>query len=378
MEQQPKTVVQEKPQVTSETKQPAKTLSEEKPSKISISTKEKLALISNFATMIAAGIPILEVVESLLEDAKGNQKKLLDQMKADLNQGQHVYQTMNKFPNIFDRVAVNIIKASEEAGTLDVALKDLKDGIRKDMEFSDKVRAALTYPIFIMIVFVGVLLMILVVVVPKISTVFSRLNVELPLPTKIMIFASDLLLTYTIPLIIAIIAFVAGIFFLYRTRKRAFIRFLFSLPLVNKLAKEIDMTRFTHSMYLLLSSGVPITTALALSGEVVVMKEVHKAIEHTKEVVNAGKKLTDGLKDHKKTMPTIVIKMIEAGEKTGSLEKAMGDASEYLDYQVTGTLKTLTALLEPIMLVLVGILVCGMMLAIIAPIYGLVGQIGSR
>ena len=138
------------------------------------------------------------------------------------------------------------------------------------------------------------------------------------------------------------------------------------------------MTRFTHSMYLLLSSGVPITTALALSGEVVVMKEVHRAIDHTKEVVNAGKKLTDGLKDHKKTMPTIVIKMIEAGEKTGSLEKAMGDASEYLDYQVTGTLKTLTALLEPIMLVLVGILVGGMMLAIIAPIYGLVGQIGSR
>jgi type IV pilus assembly protein PilC len=343
-----------------------------------ISNKDKLALISNFATMITAGIPITEVIDSLLEDAKGNQKKLLEAMNADLNQGMHVHQTMAKFPNVFDKVSVNIVKASEEAGTLDTALKDLTIGIRKDIEFSDKVKAALTYPLFIMLVFVGVLLMILVVVVPKIATVFSRLNVTLPLPTKIMIFASDILLTYTIPLIIAVVAIAVGLFFLYRLKQQAFIRALFSLPLVNKLAVEIDMTRFTHSMHLLLSSGVPITGALDLSSEVVVMKNVQQSIRHAKEAVAAGKKLTDGFKEHKGTVPGIIVKIIEAGEKTGSLEKAMGDASEYLDYEVTGTLKTLTALLEPIMLVLVGILVGGMMLAIIAPIYGLVGQIGAR
>lgn len=343
-----------------------------------ISSKEKLALISNFATMLSAGIPIAEVIDSLLEDAKGNQKKLLETMKADLNQGMHVYQTMAKFPGVFDKVSVNIVKASEEAGTLDVALKDLQVGIRKDIEFSDKVKSALTYPIFIMIVFVGVLLMILVVVIPKIATVFSRLNVTLPLPTKIMIFASNVLLTYTIPLIIAAVAIVGILYFLYTTRRQAFIRVLFSLPLIHKLAIEIDLTRFTHSMQLLLTSGVPITTALELSSEVVVIKSVQKAINHTKEVVTAGKKLTEGLKDYKKTIPSIVVKIIEAGERTGSLEKSMGDASDYLDYQVTGTLKTLTALLEPIMLVMVGILVGGMMLAIIGPIYGLVGQIGAR
>jgi len=343
-----------------------------------ISNKEKLGLISNFATMITAGIPITEVIESLLEDAKGNQKKLLETMKADLNQGLHVYQTMAKFPNVFDKISVNIIKASEEAGTLDTALKDLQIGIRKDIEFSDKVKAALTYPLFIVLVFVGVLLMILVVVVPKVSSVFSRLNVVLPLPTKIMIFASDILLKYTIPLIIVVVAISIGLFFLYRAKRQAFIRVLFSLPLINKLAVEIDLTRFTHSMQLLLSSGVPITGALDLSAEVVVMKNVQKAITHAKEAVAAGKKLTEGFKESKGTVPAIIIKIIEAGEKTGSLEKAMGDASEYLDYTVTGTLKSLTALLEPIMLVVIGILVGGMMLAIIAPIYGLIGQIGAR
>jgi type IV pilus assembly protein PilC len=343
-----------------------------------ISDKDKLALISNFAAMITAGIPIIEVVDSLLDDSKGNQKKLLETMKADLNQGLHVYQTMAKFPNVFDKISVNIVKASEEAGTLDTALKDLQNGIRKDIEFSDKVKSALTYPFFIMIVFVGVLLMILVVVVPKISTVFSRLNVTLPLPTKIMIFVSNAILTYTIPIIIVTILIAAGIFFLYRTKRQAFVRTLISLPFINTLAKEIDLTRFTHSMQLLLASGVPITTALELSSEVVIMKDVQKAIAHGREAVMAGKKLTDGLRESKRTIPSIIIKIIGAGEKTGSLEKSMGDASDYLDYQVTGTLKTLTALLEPIMLVVVGVLVGGMMLAIIAPIYGLIGQIGAR
>lgn len=345
---------------------------------LSVSSKEKLALMSNFSTMIEAGIPILETIESLLEDSKGNMKKLLEQMRADLNQGLHMYQTMAKFPNVFDKVSVNIIKASEEAGNLDVALKDLKEGIRKDMEFTDKVKSALTYPLFIMLVFVGVLLMILVVVVPKISTVFSRLNVELPLPTKIMMFVSNFILTYTVPATIVTILLVIGLFFLYKTKKRAMMQALFSLPLISQLAKEIDMTRFTHGMHLLLSSGVPITAALELSEEVVVMKDVHKAIVHTKEMVSSGKRMSEGFKDHKKTIPAIVIKITEAGEKTGSLEKAMGEASEFLDYQVSSTLKTLTALLEPIMLVGVGVMIGGMMLAIIAPIYGLVGQIGAR
>lgn len=344
----------------------------------SISSKDKLALISNFGTMISAGIPILETVDSLLDDSKGNQKKLLDQMKADLNQGLHIHQTMAKFPNIFDKVSVNIIKASEEAGTLDVAIKDLKEAIRKDIEFSDKVRSALMYPLFIMVVFVGVMLMILIVVVPKIATVFSRLNVELPLPTKIMIFVSNFMLTYTWPAAIGTVLFAVGIFFLYKKKKRTLLQLLFSLPLVHQLAKEIDLTRFTHGMQLLLNSGVPITVALELSEEVVVMKDVKQAIIHTKEAVSSGKKMSEGFKDYKKTLPSIVIKVAEAGEKTGSLEKAMGDASEYLDYQVSSTLKTLTALLEPVMLVLVGILIGGMMLAIIAPIYGLVGQIGAR
>ncbi len=342
-----------------------------------LSSGDKIALISNLYTMLNAGIPILEVVDSLLEDSKGSQKKLLQTMRQDLGQGQHMYITFAKFPKIFDKVTVSIIKSSEESGTLDTALEDLKINIRKQIEFDDKIRSALIYPAFILVVFVLVMLVILVVVIPKISTVFSQLNVTLPLPTKIMIFLSNALVTYTLPIAGVAIVLIAAFIYLFKQYKMIFVRAMTSLPLVSLLTQQIDLTRFTRSLYLLLNAGLPITVALELTQDVVIKKNISNAIKHAKNYVYSGKKLSEGFKDSKKVIPPIMIKIIEAGERSGSLDKSMLDVSEYLDYQVSNTLKTLTALIEPIMLVGVGILVGGMMMSIIAPIYQLIGQVGA-
>jgi type II secretory pathway component PulF len=343
-----------------------------------ISTNDKIALVSNLHTMLVSGIPILETVESLLEDAKGGQRKLLQTMKEDLSQGQHMYATFQKFPKIFDPVTVNIIKAAEDSGTLDTALEDLKTTIRREIEFNDKIKSALMYPMFILVVFILVMVVILVVVVPKISTVFTRLKVDLPLPTQIMIFLSDALLKYTIPIIAVTALLIVGMIFIYKRNKMAIVRMLTSLPLVSLLTQQIDLTRFTRSLYLLLTAGIPITNALELTQDVVIKKNVQNAIKHTKNVVYGGKKLSEGLKDSKKVIPPIMIKIVEAGERSGSLDKAMLDVSDYLDYQVSSTLKTVTALIEPIMLVGVGVMIGGMMMAIIAPIYQMIGNVGVR
>lgn len=345
---------------------------------ISLKPSEKLGLIGSFATMLTAGIPILEVVNSLREDVKGNQKIILDTMLEDLMQGKRMYQTLAKFPQTFDKVVVNVVKASEEAGTLDVTLKDLKITIQKDIEFSDKVRSALLYPMFIIIVFAGVLLMILTVVVPKITSVFSRLQVELPIPTRVLIFLSQLLTEHTLTLIIAIVGLLCIIIFMYKRKKQIVFDFLFSLPLVSGLIEQIDITRFSRSLHLLLSSGLPITAALELTKDVVVKKKTSRIIAQSRDMIFAGKPLSEGFRAAKGYIPSIMIKLMEAGEKTGSLERSMQDISEYFDYQVTNTLKTLTALLEPILLVFVGVVVGGMMLAIIAPVYGLISQVGAR
>lgn len=343
-----------------------------------LSANDKIALVSSLHTMLSSGIPILETVESLLEDSKGGMKKLLEALKQDLGQGQHMYITFAKFPKIFDKVTVNIIKSSEESGTLDIALDDLRSSIRKDIEFNDKIRSALIYPAFIVVVFFMVMVVILVVVIPKISVVFSQLNVTLPLPTKIMIFMSNALLKYTLQIIAVAAVIIAAVGYLFKQNKRLFIQTLTSLPLVSLLTQQIDLTRFTRSLYLLLTAGIPITTALELTQDVVIKKDIANAIKHAKNYVYSGKKLSEGFKDSKKVIPPIMIKIIEAGERSGSLDKAMLDVSEYLDYQVSNTLKTLTALIEPIMLVGVGVLVGGMMMAIIAPIYQMIGQVGAH
>jgi general secretion pathway protein F len=344
---------------------------------LSISSTDKLNLMSNIATMLTAGIPILETVDTLLDESKGNTKKILQQLKDDLMQGQHIYISFAQFPRVFDKVTINIIKASEEAGTLNTTLRDLREQIKKDMEFVDKIRGALTYPFLIILVFIAIVLMILIVVIPKISTVFMHLNVVLPLPTKILIFLSSTLLTYPIPITLgAIVILVIAVYFL-RRYTQFFLRILYLLPVVSTLIKQIDLTRFSHSMYLLLSSGIIITTALELTSEVVQRRDVREAIIFARETVLAGKDLSEGFKKKNNVFSSIMIKIIEAGEKTGTLDKSMQDIAEHYEYEVSNSLKTLTALLEPLMLVIVGLLVGGMMLSIIAPIYQLIGQVGA-
>lgn len=342
---------------------------------LGISGNDKLALISNFATMLAAGIPILETIESLLDDAKGNTKKILEHMQEDLIQGKRLNVTLSQFPRVFDRVTVNIIKASEEAGTLEVTLRDIKENIKKEMEFSDKVKTALFYPMVISVVFLGVLLVILTFVIPRIADVFSKMKIDLPLPTRILIIMSDVILKYTIPFLIIIAAIIGLLMFLYLRKRKFLIGVLISLPLISELARKIDLTRLTRSLHLLLGSGIPITTSLDLASEVVMKTEIALAIKASKEMVLAGKKLSEGFKGARKIFPGILIKITEAGERTGSLEKSMQEISEYMDYQVSGTLRTLVGLLEPVMLVFVGLMVGAMMLAIIAPIYGMIGKI---
>jgi len=342
-----------------------------------ISSSDKIALISNLHTMLNAGIPILETVDSLLQDSKGSQKKLLQTLRQDLGQGQHMYVTFAKFPKIFDKVTVSIIKSSEESGTLDTTLNDLKINIKKEIEFNDRIRSALIYPFFILIVFIVVMTVILVVVIPKIATVFSQLNVTLPLPTKVLIFLSNVLLTYTIPVILGAILLVAGVYYAFKKNRAFFVHIFTALPLVSTLTQQIDLTRFTRSLYLLLSAGIPITVAMELTQDVVIRKNVANAIRHAKNYVYSGKKLSEGFRDSGKVIPPLMIKIIEAGERSGSLDKSMLDVSEFLDYQVSGSLKTLTALIEPIMVVGVGILVGGMMMSIIGPIYQMIGQIGT-
>ncbi len=349
-----------------------------KVSHITLSGNDKISLITNLSTMLKSGIPIIEVVDSLLEDAKGSQRKILENLRTDLMQGKRIYQSLSNFPDAFDPVTVSLIKASEESGNLETTLADLRVHIQKDMEFSDKIKGALIYPVVIMVVFAGVMLIILIFVIPKISVVFKSLHVSLPLPTQIMITVSDLIIKKTWYVVSGVLMTLSIAFYLIKRQRQLLVNLVTSLPVVSELVRQIDLTRFSRNLYLLLSTGLPITTALELSQDVVVRRKTALLIKKCKEMIMSGKRFSDGLKSTPGVIPSIMVRLIEAGEKSGTLDKSLLDISEFLDYQVSLALKNLTALLEPVLLLFVAVGVGGMMVSIIAPIYGLISQIGGH
>ena len=343
-----------------------------------ISTQEKLNIISSLATLLSAGIPLLESVDSLLNESKGNTQKILAALKQDLTQGKSISQSFEKSPKAFDPITVNLIKAAEEAGTLDTTLKDLTSSLKKDIEFVSKVKSALIYPVLVFIVLLAVVILNLFFVIPRVATVFEKLKVPTPLPTKILIETSKVVTQNTILIIAGIIILAIFVYFIFKVKKQLFLNILFSLPGISKLMFEIDLTRFTRVMSLLLKSGLPIDNCLQLSEHLVLKKQVQGIIANCLKQVSSGKNLAEGLKNYPKIIPNFMIRVIEAGEKSGTLEKSFEELSEQFDDRVSTRLKTLTTLIEPILLLIVGVMVGAIMLAIIAPIYKLIGNINPR
>lgn len=345
--------------------------------KIGIKNSEKTILLSNLATLIGAGVTIAEAIDLLQRDAKGNMKIVLESMQKDVHQGKRIYVAFSQFPLIFDSVTLSVLKASEEAGKIHLALKYLKDNLKKQNDFTNKVVFAMLYPVIISIIFAAVFLLLLIYVIPQFANVFKQLKVTIPLPTKILFYLSNSLLTYKWFYLSGVILIVSGLILLYKKKKKAFFNFFMSLPLIKELIIKIDLTRFMYNLHVLLLSGITIINSLELLRDSVFNKSVRKMIVDSQKIVEEGKHFSVGLTGSAKIIPPLMIKLIEAGEVSGSLHQATKDASEYLDSEVINTLTYLTALLEPIILVLVAVVIGGMLVAIITPIYGIIGQIGG-
>jgi len=342
-----------------------------------LSGEDKISLFSNMATMLSAGIPIAETIESLLDESKKDVRQLLLIVQEDISSGHHLHQSFSKFPKAFDKVTVNLIKSAEESGTLETSLKDIEKNMLKEMQFADNVKSALMYPALVMVVFVVVLIVMLLVVIPKIAQVFSRLKVALPFATRMMIVLSNALVNHPFIVIGVSAACVAGIMMFYKYKRELLFNFLYDLPGVSQLIRKTDLTHFTRNLYLLLSSGIPIVMALELAEEVVRKPEVKALIKQARNRAVSGYPFFQGLRSKQRIVPEMMIKLMEVGEKTGTLETAMQSVADHMDYEVTKSLTKFTTILEPVMLVVVALVVGGMMMAIISPMYGLISQVGS-
>lgn len=345
--------------------------------KINLTNREKLDFSSNLSTLIGAGVPIVEALESMLNDSKGNLKKFLNKINDDIQGGKSLSFSIEEIEKAFGSVSISLIKVGEESGNLDEALRDLADSLEKEIGFNEKVRSALSYPVLVFMVFMTIMIVMLVYVIPRISDVFSRLNVEIPLATRILIFISNLILVNTTEFLIGGFVLAVAITLLSIFKKSAIVLFLSSLPLIKPLIVDIDIARFSHNMGVLLRSGVPAVKALRLSSSVTFRPKLKKAIEDSADEVESGKSISQSL-GKTRAFPNRVITILGAGEKSGNLDKSLNEISRAYELSTEASLKRITIMLEPILLAVIGLIVGGIMLSIIAPIYQLIGSINPR
>jgi type II secretory pathway component PulF len=345
---------------------------------IRLKGKERLSLFGDLSTMLSAGIPIIEAVVSLEEDATGNMKKVLAILHGNLNNGEPLSKGMERLPKAFDQISVNLVRAAEAGGTLEETLHDIVITTKKELAFSDQLRNTMIYPLFVMGVFMAIVVLMLTFVIPRVSKVFSAMHVHMPLVTKVMIAVSNTFTQHWLILtaaFFALLIFVAGFI---KVNSRAIARALLSMPGLKVLGTNIDLTRFTRSFGLLMHAGVPVIEALTLSQKVVRKKSIIALIDRMKVNVENGKPLSTGMRGSKGVVPPIMSRSIETAEESGTLEQTMQNLTEYFDEQVAGSVKVVSSLVEPVLLVLVGLMVGTLMITIIAPIYNLISQINPK
>ncbi len=342
----------------------------------SISVSEKAAFCRFLATMLRAGLPLTEAIEIISQESENKKmKEVLLDLSFNIKKGSPMSTVLAKYKNDFDAVFLTMVKAGEESGTLEKSFDYLAKQMLASYELSQKVKGSLMYPAIIVVAMLANALIMLLFVLPKLSDVFLQLNAEMPPVTKFVLNVGQSVganLVVTLGVFAAIIMFIAGLFIVRTTRTFIFNWFV-KLPVISKVMDQLDVARFARTLSTLLKSGVPIMAALDVSADVLKQPQLQKEAKAFSEGVSEGQSLSDILSSHKKSFPVTMIQTIRAGERSGSLELVLEELAGFYEMEVDYSLKRATALLEPLLMLFVGIAVGGMVVIMISPIYSIVG-----
>jgi type IV pilus assembly protein PilC len=325
------------------------------------------------ATMIESGLVLSEAVDILVEQQENKKlKTAFEEISRDIKNGLDLTSAIKKHPDIFPPLYGNLIKSAEQAGNLDVVLVQMADNMEKEREFRSKVRGAMIYPIIICFMMTAVMGIMVFFVIPRLTSLYSQSNIDLPLPTKILIGISGFFLSYWwIMVIIGIIFGIAINRLLSNPEGRyLFDAFLLKIPVVGRIIRGTVLTNFTRTFGQLSSAGVPILDALQTIKDITSNKVFKKALEETYSGVERGLTFSAQL-DAAGVFPKIISQMFKVGEETGKIDKVAFKLADYFESEVDNMLKNLTVLIEPIVLVVLGVGVGFIVLSVILPIYKL-------
>jgi len=340
----------------------------------SVSKAEVAIFTRQFSVMIDAGLPLVQCLEAMGEQNSNLAfKMILAQVRADVEAGSTLSDAMARHPKVFDALYTNMIAAGETGGILDTILQRLAQFIEKIVKLKRALRSALIYPAVILSIAVGVVSIILWKVVPVFRTLFEGFGVQLPLPTRIVIAASNILESYIIFIVAAIVAMVFGLRSYYATDngRHTIDRLLLRFPILGQVFRKIAVARFTRTLATLLSSGVAILEALDITARTAGNAILEDTVYQVRHSIEEGKTIADPMKQSN-FFPAMVTQMVAVGETTGELDAMLVKIADYYEEEVDVIVANLLTILEPFLMVVLGVIVGGIVISMYMPLFKLI------
>ncbi len=340
-----------------------------------VPVKQKVVFVRQLATTITAGLPIAQAINMIKDQVSNeNLKNILVQVGRDIEGGSSLSASLNRFPGTFSQVDITLIAAGETSGSLDKVLMRLADTTESDYQISRKMRSAFIYPGFVLAVVIGVVILMSVYVMPQMQGLFDSFNAKLPLVTRIVIGTSNAINHYGLMLVAIIAAIVGAIYWYVRTPDGRFLkdRLVIKIPVIGGFLIKVYTSRLTHTLAGLVGSGVSLVDALAISSRAMGNKVYENSIKAASEKVKTGVALSAYV-NHDHLFDAMVPQMIKVGEETGELDTMLTNLANYFDEEVDNFVKSLSSIIEPVLIVVMGVFVAIILVAIMLPIYS-IGQ----
>jgi len=336
-----------------------------------ISPQELSVMTRQLSTLVSAGLPLVDCLSALIDQVDAERlKRILTQTRENVNEGSSLAVALGAHPKVFSELYVNMVRAGEASGALDVVLLRLADYTESAARLRSKLRSALTYPIIMVVVGGAILFFLLSYVVPKITRIFTESKQVLPLPTRMLIGVSSAFATWWPVVLLLLAALALGIRYYVRTPsgRMRYDRWVLRMPVFGKLLQKIAVARFSRTLSTLLRSGIGLLPSLDIVKNIVDNRVLYDATEAARDAIREGQSIAPPLKKSG-IFPPLMIHMIAVGEKSGQLEEMLFKTAEAYEGEVDTTIATLTTLLEPVMILFMGGLVLFIVLSILLPIF---------
>lgn len=335
---------------------------------------QKMLFVHNLSIMVKAGLSIVDGLRILSEQVENKRLKgIIGEIKLQVEKGRQLSEVLSDYPNVFPSIYVSMIAAGETAGRMQQSLEQVYSQMKKSHELSSRIQGAMIYPGVVMTAMIGIGAEMVFFILPKILIMFNDFNAELPLPTKILIAIVNFTQSYGLFLIIGLVLLTSLLIWLERKPpiKRQVHLIVLMIPIFGAVIKKINTARFTMTLSSLLQSAIPIIDAVKITAQVQGNVRYRENILAVAEVLKKGEPLSEALASYPAYFTPMVVQMIMVGEQSGQMEHMLAELADYYSDEVDATMKNFSTIIEPVMIVIMGLAVAGMAVAVIMPMYSL-------